>query len=56
MQNMDIRKIISSGKLELFAKDELNEKEAAEIQQLLMENLELGEALEHIYSRLFDQQ
>jgi hypothetical protein len=51
---MDIQKIIESGILERFAKNELSERESAKIEQLLMEHDELGEELEQIYARLLD--
>lgn len=51
-REMNINYLIESGLLEQYAKHELSGEQAAEIEELLQTNLELGEALEQIYIRL----
>lgn len=50
--NMDINYLIESGILEKYAKHQLSCEQTAEIEELLQNNLELGEALEKIYIQL----
>lgn len=53
---MNIGYYIESGLLEQYALDELDLQQTAHIQKILANSLELGEALEHIYVKLEQQQ
>lgn len=48
----DAVKYIESGMLERYASGQLDGEEFNEVQRLLSIHLELGEELEHIYSKL----